>query len=77
MSAISSLRKRGVTFIDLHYISSVLGLPLTRLGDYAIELADIFDELDSQTKRNLHVAMKSLEKLFKKCHSGAILKLFG
>jgi hypothetical protein len=55
---------------------STLGLPLSRLGQYGIELAGVFDALDGRGRKSLSSAMKIIYGLSQKCSARAMQSVY-
>jgi hypothetical protein len=62
--------------VNIHKIMEFLGLPMTRLGQYGMELAPIYGDLDAHSRKILISSLKTIDSLFQKCSAKAMRGLF-
>jgi hypothetical protein len=71
-----TFKEKRIHGILVNKIYSFLGLPLTRLGQYRVEFAPIFSELDAHSQKTLISSLKKIDTLFQICSSKAMQEIF-
>jgi hypothetical protein len=81
-NAISLLRylRKKVDFsrinVDVQELYHTIGLPLSRMGEYGVIFACLFDDLDDRARKSLVSAIKLLDTLYRKSRAKAMPKIY-
>lgn len=78
--AIRSLQRKGLKSsfpqFTLREMYGALAHPLTRLSDYGIQFAAVYEDLDETSQKTMISAVKTCHRLLQKCHANMLASVY-